>query len=343
MKTWTRVAIVGFVIVSALAFAEGPEQQFGSLGDFKLESGELIRDCHMGYRTFGQINSEKSNIVIVPTWATGTTAQMAGQFGPGKLVDTTKYYAIALDALGNRVSSSPSNSSLQPHMKFPKFTIRDLVNSQYQWLTEVPHIRHVKAVIGASMGGMQTFQWLVAYPDFMEKAIPIVGSPRLAPYDLLFWQTEQDAITSDPTWNPGGYTEQPATTLAAELSHLVATTPERFNQVNTWEQVAEVIARGKQSAAKIDANNHMRQDEAMMAQDVSAPFGGSIERAARAARAKVLIISSATDHTVTPGPALDFAKLIHAQVLELANNCGHHAAECDGAKVNATVAAFLDQ
>jgi homoserine O-acetyltransferase len=113
--------------------------------------------------------------------------------------------------------------------------------------------------------------------------------------------------------------------------------------VNTRDQVAEVIALGKQSAAKADANDHIRQDEAMMAQDVSAPFGGSMERAAAAVKAKALIISSATDHTVTPGPALDFAQLIPAQVLELTNNCGHHAPECDGAKVNSTVATFLDQ
>jgi homoserine O-acetyltransferase len=129
MKTWVRFVIVSFLILSTLAFAEDPQQQFGSLGDFKLESGEVIRDCHIGYRTFGQLNPQKSNIVIVPTWATGTTAQMAGQFGPGKLVDTTKYYAIALDALGNGVSSSPSTSALQPHMKFPKFTVRDMVES----------------------------------------------------------------------------------------------------------------------------------------------------------------------------------------------------------------------
>jgi homoserine O-acetyltransferase len=68
-----------------------------------------------------------------------------------------------------------------------------------------------------------------------------------------------------------------------------------------------------------------------------------MERAARAVKAKVLIIASATDHTVTPGPALDFARLIHAQVFELTNNCGHHAPECEGAKVNSTVARFLDQ
>src|SRR5450432_2243192 len=99
------------VFLAAGVFAQ--EQQFASLGDFKLESGEVIRDCRIGYRTFGQLNPEKSNVIIVPTWANGTTAQMDGQFGPNRLIDTTKYYAIAMDALGNGISSSPSNSPSQ--------------------------------------------------------------------------------------------------------------------------------------------------------------------------------------------------------------------------------------
>ena len=343
MKATARLVIPLLVLARFIlpAFAQDHPQQIASLGDFKLESGEVIRDCRIGYRTFGQLNADKSNVVIVPTWANGTTAQMDGQFGPGRLLDTSKYYAIAVDALGNGVSSSPSNSPLQPHMKFPKFTVRDMVNSQHQLLTEVLHIDHVRAVVGVSMGGMQTFQWMVSYPSFMDIAIPIAGSPRLAAFDVLFWQTGNDAITSDPAWNHGDYKEQPAAALQGELSYLVATTPERFNETTPRDKVAEAIAKGKMDAAGSDANNHIRQAQAMMALDVSLPFGGSMERAAAAVRATVLVIVSATDHTVTPGPALEFAKLIHAEVLELHNNCGHHAPECDSAKVNSAVAAFL--
>ncbi len=82
-----------------------------------------------------------------------------------------------------------------------------MVESQHQLLTRVLHINHLHAVIGISMGGMQTFQWAVAYPGFMDKAIPLVGSPRLAPYDLLLLQTWVDAI--EPVWKHGDYTEQP--------------------------------------------------------------------------------------------------------------------------------------
>lgn len=95
-------------------------------------------------------------------------------------------------------------------MRFPKITIRDMVNTQHELLTRVLHIRHVKVVMGISMGGMQTFQWMTAYPDFLDKAVPIVGSPRLAPYDLLHWQAEIDAIETDPAWNGGDYRKNPA-------------------------------------------------------------------------------------------------------------------------------------
>src|SRR5258707_15582187 len=92
--------------------------QFARLGDFKLESGEVIPDCRIGYRTFGTLNSNQSNVVLFPTWALGTTEQLIGSIGSNKLVDSTKYYVIAVAALANSVSSSPSNSQLQPRMKF---------------------------------------------------------------------------------------------------------------------------------------------------------------------------------------------------------------------------------
>ncbi|MDA2939037.1 alpha/beta fold hydrolase [Acidobacteria bacterium AH-259-A15] len=114
--------------------------------------------------------------------------------GLGKLVDSTKYFVIAVDAFGNGVSSSPSKSRVQAGDSFPEFSIRDMVNAQHQLLTKVLGVSHLRAVMGISMGGMQTFQWMVSYPDFLGRAVPIVGSPRLASNDLLLWQAEMRAI-----------------------------------------------------------------------------------------------------------------------------------------------------
>jgi homoserine O-acetyltransferase len=182
---------------------------------------------------------------------------------------------------------------------------------------------------------------MVSYPDFIDKAIPIVGSPRLAPFDLLLWQTENAAITSDPIWNNGDYTDQPALTLLTGLEGLAIETPDKFNQDTTREKLPEWFAATKKDVAEFDANNHIRQSEAMMAHDVSAPFDGSMERAAAAVKAKVLVIASRTDHMVTPGHALDFARLLQAEVLELQDNCGHDAPGCELAKISPAIAAFL--
>jgi homoserine O-acetyltransferase/O-succinyltransferase len=317
------------------------EQQFANLGDFKLESGEVLRDCRIGYRTFGQLSADKSNAILFPTWAGGTTEQLAGSVGASKLADSTVYYVILVDALSNGVSSSPSNSQSQPHMKFPKITFRDMVATQHELLTKLLHIDHVRAVMGISMGGMQTIQWMVQYPDFMDKAIPIVGSPRVAPYDLLHWQTQIDAIENDPGWHGGDYTRNPAPEAEYEFGALLLGTPERFNQTHSREQVLKEIAHARDSTEGSDANNKIRQAEAMMALDVSAPFGGSMEKAAAAVKAKTLIIVAKRDHTVTPGPATDFARLAHAELLELDDECGHQYGSCEDARVLQVVTEFL--
>src|SRR6476620_4929605 len=130
------VCVIGVICgLSLLALAQ--EQQFANIGDLKLQNGGVIRNCRIGYRTFGKLNAGKSNVVVFPTWAGGTTEQLQSSIGPGKLVDSTKYFVIAIDALSNGVSSSPSNSRLQPRMRFPQFTLRDTVESQHTLLTRV--------------------------------------------------------------------------------------------------------------------------------------------------------------------------------------------------------------
>ena len=128
------------------------EQQFANIGDLKLQNGGVIRDCRIGYRTFGKLAADKSNVIVFLTWASGTSEQLKGNIGPGKPIDSSKYFVVAIDALANGVSSSPSNSRLQPRMRFPKFTLRDTVESQHRLLTEVLSIDRVKAMVGVSMG-----------------------------------------------------------------------------------------------------------------------------------------------------------------------------------------------
>ena len=335
--------LVGFLaLLCSVSVAADGQQQFADLGDLKLQSGEVLRDCRIGYRTFGKPDATKANVILFPTWAGGTTEQLSGSIGPGKLADSSKYYVIAVDALSNGVSSSPSNSTAQPRMHFPKVTIRDMVESQYRLLTKKLGIHHVMAVMGISMGGMQTFQWMVSFPEFMDKAIPIVGSPRLAAYDLVLWQAQIDSIMNDKSWNGGDYDESPARVSNAEFGVLVLTTPHHYNAETTREKALQSLSAAKSDSA-YDANNHIRQDQAMMALDVSDVFGGSMEKAASAVKAKVLIVVALQDHTVTPGPAMEFGKLIRGEVLTVNDECGHQLTSCENDRVVSAVSEFLQK
>lgn len=330
------------IAAASVATAFAAEQKFAELGDFKLENGGVIKNCRIGYRTFGSIDADRSNVVVYLMWAGGKTEQLHLEPSDGdKLINTSKYYVIAIDPLSNGVSSSPSNSSAQPRMKFPEYTMRDLVNVEHELLTGKLGVRHVRAITGASMGGMQSFQWMVSYPDFAEKILPIVGSPQLAPYDLVHWQMQLDAITNDRRWNNGNYTEMPALSAEYEFGAVLLTTPENYNYKTTRADVFEALKKA-QTNTTFDASNKVHQVQAMMSIDVTEKFGGSWDKAAAAVRANVFVIVAKQDHVVTPAPALKFAKILNAKTLILDSDCGHLAPSCEAGKVDAAAADFLD-
>jgi homoserine acetyltransferase len=91
----------------------------------------------------------------------------------------------------------------QARLKFPEFTIRDMVESEYRLATGVLGLTHVRAVVGVSMGGMQAFEWAVAHPDFIDVVIPMMGSPQSTSYDKLLWTSQIDALELDPAWRDG--------------------------------------------------------------------------------------------------------------------------------------------
>jgi homoserine O-acetyltransferase/O-succinyltransferase len=340
MKNIRRGFVLLMAVLCLATSSHAQVQKFADIGDFKLVSGETLRNARIGYRTFGKMNADRSNIVVFPTWAGGTTEELKDNVGAGKLINDADYYVILIDALANGVSSSPSNSTVQPHMKFPGITVRDMVNTEHELLTKKLDINHVKAVMGISMGGMQIFQWMVSYPGFMDKAIPIVGSPHVAPYDVVMWRLNIDALKDSAGWNHGDYTENPAKLVHFEIGELMLQTPTEYNRTHTREQVLKALKKSETDKAE-DANNTIRQSEAMLALDVADVYDGSMQKAAAAVKAKVLVVVSKQDHTVTPQPARNFAELLHAPLLELESDCGHLAPGCEGTKLAAAISDFL--
>jgi homoserine O-acetyltransferase len=189
--------------------------------------------------------------------------------------------------------------------------------------------------MGISMGGMQTFAWITAYPDFMDKAIPIVGSPKLSSYDLLLWNAEMHAIEAGSDWKGGNYETPPAETMRAvdDIHEFALTTPAH--------RVKDTPAAGFDQYLKLDeahmlksfdANDWLRQLQAMIAQDVGP---------ASKVKAKLLVVASAQDHMVNPTSALAFARQAHAETLVLDSDCGHLATSCESPKLAAAIMKFL--
>jgi len=334
-----RILIFAACLTCASAVADSP-QQMAAIGDLQLASGETLLNVQVGYQTAGTLNEDKSNVIVFPTWFTGTAADFIKWevIGPGKLADTNRYFVIAVDALGNGVSSSPSNSPKQPGKQFPVIAISDMVNSQHALLTRHLGITHARAVMGVSMGGMQTFQWMGQYPEFMDKAIPIDGSPRMTSYDLLQWHIHESAIE---IMQEAGIENAKIMEFMASLNLLTLWTPEYFVENITPEALPEYMEESSQSYAQLDANDYLSQLRAMMMLDVYAAGASSATPYVQKVQADILIISTEDDHMVNPAPGKEMSKALSEEHVELASNCGHIGSSCEADMVNKKVNAFL--
>ncbi len=331
-----------FILFILAATVHGNDSiKFAELGDLRLESGKVLKDCRIGYRTFGSPNSENSNAVLFPTWFVGTTQDLidTGMIGPGKLIDTTRFYVIAVECLGNGVSSSPSNSKEQPGRKFPEFSIRDMVYVEYLLLTRELRLNGINAVAGISMGGMHAFEWMVSYPEFMKKVVSIVGTPRLASSDLLLLQAEIMALETGAGCGDAG---QAMKTVSA-IHSLALHTPAYMVSHTSPEEFPGYLAGIQKAYERFDATDWEWQLKAIIAHDIYRAYGGSPEQAAAAVRAKPLVIVSRQDHILNPEPSRSFAPLIGAKMMELDSDCGHAAFLCEKEKLTGPVNDYLAQ
>jgi homoserine O-acetyltransferase len=344
-RRFWRAGFAALGLILGAAGGQAQELQFAELGQCALESGQVIEDCRLEYRTFGTLRGKGENAVLFPTWFSGATENLQQFVGEQAQLDPSRYFVILAGAFGNGLSSSPSNSKKQPGEAFPQFSIRDMARAQHRLLTEKLGVERLHAVMGISMGGMQTFEWMVLYPNFMARALPIVGSPQLGSYDLLLWRTQLHVIEEALQAHENPADERRSSMrVVADIQDLALSSPLRFNSETPRAELEKFMARREADLIKrYDPYDWAAQLRAMIGHDVSATLDGSMERAAAAVRARVMVISAAQDHMVTPGPSFDFARRIGAEVVLLESPCGHLAPGCEQEKVVAAVRRFLGE
>jgi homoserine O-acetyltransferase len=321
------VSFVLLIIIKQNVLAQSvvdKKQQIASIGNFPLENGQQIYDCKIGFRTFGKLNAQRTNTIIYPTGGGTTTFMMESFFGAGLDVDTTRFFLILIDALGNGVSSSPSNSVGQPKTLFPQFTIKDMVNTQHKMLVENLNIHHLAAVVGGSMGGCQALQWAVSYPDFMDKVVSIEGTPKFSAYDLLWTNAYIDAVKNDTAYRGGNYDVNPVVPLSILITQLVITSPAYLNNgVQADSFSSWLTASTVKNPFTVDCNNMLWQIKACAAQDISSLAGGSLEKAVKMIKAKMLIISNKQDHMINQAASIKFAGMANAELVVMNSDLGH--------------------
>lgn len=336
--------------------------QFDSL---TLDSGIVLTPVDVAYETYGKLNAQKSNAILVVHAFTGD-AHAAGvheesgkpgwwdnMIGPGKAFDTNQYFVICSNVLGGcRGTTGPSSidpATGNPYaMNFPMITISDMVRLQKR-LIEHLGIQRLLAVAGGSMGGMQVLEWAVRYPDAVAAAFPIATTARHTAQQIAFNEVGRQSIMADPDWNNGNYygIKPPARGLsvARMVGHITYMSDESMKEkfgrrfrnreasAFTFDDEFEVESylryRGSQFVDRFDANSYLYITKAMDIFDLAQGFP-SLPVALEQAKARFLVISFTSDWLYPSYQSLEIVSALRSRggdvaYCELSSNYGHDA------------------
>ncbi len=211
-----------------------PVEHDFTIKDFKFQNGQTLPELRIHYRTYGTPQKDAQgvvrNAVLVMHGTGGTGAQFVGRnfagelFGPGQLLDATKYFIVLPDDIGHGKSSKPSDGL---HAKFPNYGYVDMIEAEHRLLVDGLGVNHLRLVMGTSMGGMHTWLWGERFPDFMDALMPLASLPtQIAGRNRAWRRVVIDAIRHDPEWKNGDYTTEPQSLrTAAEMLWLVGSNP----------------------------------------------------------------------------------------------------------------------
>lgn len=186
------------------------------LGDFELQSGVVLPSAKLAYKTYGELNASRDNVVLLPTFYTGSHMRNEGFFGAGRAIDPARHFIVSVNLFGNGISSSPSNTPAPFNAaSFPDITLYDNIRAQYRLLTEALDVNQIGLVTGWSMAGCQAFQWGAQYPDFVRAILPFCASAKTSEHNIVFLEGVKAALQADAVYADGNYTSPPVKGLKA--------------------------------------------------------------------------------------------------------------------------------
>ena len=277
MKLLRAALSLAFAMISFAAIGAdypAPKQGDFIIKDFKFHTGEVMSELRLHYTTVGEPNGQP---VLALHGTTQSAANMltppfAGElFGPGQPLDASKYYIIIPDAVGHGKSSKPSDGL---KTAFPKYNYEDMVEAQYRVVTEALGVKHLRLLIGNSMGGMNAWIWAEKYPDMMDAVVPMASQPTaMAARNWMLRRMMLETIRNDPDFNNGNYTAQPRMMKYAVVTFAIATNGGTLTYQKlapTAEMADKIVNERLELPITADANDFIYQYQSSYDYDPSA-------------------------------------------------------------------------
>ena len=307
------------------------------LGDVDLQSGARLQDARLAYRTHGTLNTARDNVIVLPTFYTGTHRRNEGFFGPGRAIDPARHFIVSVNMFGNGLSSSPSNTAApQDGPRFPHVTLWDNISCQHRLLSERLGVTRIALVAGWSMAGCQAYQWAAQYPDMVDAILPFCASAKTSPHNIVFLEGVKAALCADQTWNAGDYSSPPVAGLKA-FARVYAgwAFSQDFYRDGLYRQLGFITIEDllvdweNDHVENWDANNLLAKLATWQAGDISAGplYDGDIEQALGAIRARAILMPCTRDLYFPPEDNVIEARYMpRAEVRAYDSPWGHCAA-----------------
>ncbi len=322
--------------------------RYFELGDFQLQSGEVLKSARLAYVTRGEWHATQPNAVLFPTYYTGSHVDNLKLVRAGRALDPERWFVVIPNLFGNALSSSPSNHASQRGADFPHVTLLDNVHAQQRLLTEQFGIERVELALGWSMGAQQAYHHAALFPERVKSLLAVCGSARTSPHNWVFLEGVKAALLADPVFAEGRYTVSPARGLAA-FGRVYAgwAYSQAFFRNREYEALGHASAEALLDAWALDhqgwdANDLLCMLWSWQHADISdnPRFERDLQRALAAISARAIVMPVATDLYFHPDDnRLEVPELAHAELRELESSWGHTAG---GPDRNAAASASID-